>query len=390
MKENNEFDFDVFVIGGGSGGISMSKRASQLGAKVGLADYVEPSESGTKWGLGGTCVNVGCIPKKLMHFTGLLGETKHDLHCSGWDIDPNAKHNWERMLENVNTHIKKINWGYKKQLQKENVKYFNCFATMKDKHTIVLRNKKGKENIVTSKFVVIATGGRPKYLDIPEIKEIAITSDDIFWRKESPGKTLVIGSGYTSIECAGFLRGLGYEVDLLIRNTLLRNFDRDMVKRIYEDAKEKGIGFKAGRIKKVNKKKENGEVEIEFQVKKNFDIINGRSEESNNEDYDKENEVLETSSYKTILLAIGRIPQTHKIKLEEIGVKINPITRKIPVSEYYSTNIKNIFAIGDIKDRSFELTPIAIKEGIILADYLFNKIEKPKPINYNAVVIMLK
>lgn len=103
---DQEFQYDLFVIGGGSGGISCAKTAASLGVKVGLADFVKPSPIGTKWGLGGTCVNVGCIPKKLMHYTGLLGESLHDMKGSGWEVNGEVKHNWEKMVESVQSHIK--------------------------------------------------------------------------------------------------------------------------------------------------------------------------------------------------------------------------------------------------------------------------------------------
>jgi thioredoxin reductase (NADPH) len=297
------------------------------------------------------------------------------MHSCGWNINPDAEHNWTRMVENVHTHIKKINWGYKKQLQQKKVKYFNCLGKLVDKHTVSLTNKRGKETTVTSKYIAIATGGRPKYEEIPNLKELSITSDDIFWKKDPPGKTLVVGAGYTSIECAGFLRGLGYEVDILIRNKFLKNFDRGMVEKVYQDAQNKQINFKVGKI--VSLSKQSDMIETVFSLYKDFDVINGINQQN-------AEQFTETISYKTILLAIGRVPSTSKLNLKEIGVKIKP-NGKIPVGDFYQTNIKNIFAIGDVKDRSFELTPIAIKEGIKLAEFLFGQKEKTIPINYNAI-----
>ena len=111
MEIESKYDYDLFVIGGGSGGLSAAKRAAKLGAKVGLADFVNPSPLGTKWGLGGTCVNVGCIPKKMMHYASMLGEMRHDQKSSGWEINPSAKHNWKAMVKSVNIHIKRLNWS---------------------------------------------------------------------------------------------------------------------------------------------------------------------------------------------------------------------------------------------------------------------------------------
>jgi len=168
------------VIGGGSGGISAARHATQLGKKVALADFVEPSPIGTKWGLGGTCVNVGCIPKKMMHYASLLGEAKHDQELAGIAVDKQTPHNWDNMVNQVQMHIKGLNWGYKSDLLKLKVKYFNSYASFKDAHTIVLDNRKGKVQEVTADKIVIAVGGRPSYPGIPGDKEFGITSDDMF------------------------------------------------------------------------------------------------------------------------------------------------------------------------------------------------------------------
>ncbi len=127
--------------------MAAAKEASKLGMTVGLADYVKPSPMGTKWGLGGTCVNVGCIPKKLMHFASSFGELKNDYKECGWQFSE-AKHNWEEMVQHVNSHIKSLNWGYKTALNKEGVKYYNANAVIKDKNTIELTNERNEKTIV--------------------------------------------------------------------------------------------------------------------------------------------------------------------------------------------------------------------------------------------------
>ena len=138
----HSFEYDLFVIGGGSGGISAAKTATILGKKVAIADFVQPTPSGTKWGLGGTCVNVGCIPKKMMHYAGLLSEAKHDLAVQGWNMDNMGTHDWEKMVKNVQGHVKGLNWGYKSELMKLKCKYFNYYATFVDAHTLLLDNGK--------------------------------------------------------------------------------------------------------------------------------------------------------------------------------------------------------------------------------------------------------
>ena len=376
MEIESKYDYDLFVIGGGSGGISAAKKAAQLGATVALADFVNPSPIGTKWGLGGTCVNVGCIPKKLMHFASILGEAKDDQKSAGWEIDTLARHNWSTMLASVNTHIKRLNWGYKKKLIEFGIKYFNAYAKFKDAHTLILTNRKGKETQVSVDKVIIATGGRPIYLNLPNIRELAITSDDIFWKKKAPGKTLVIGGGYIAVECAGFLKGMGYKVDMLVRSVVLRKFDRDMIRRVVNDMEEKGIKIMRGNLLAVEKEKSGIVTTIE--IEKNSDLISGGILN----EMISEKETMK-NQYDTILLAIGRRPETSKIGLELINLKPES-NGKIVVNENYQTSVDNVYAIGDIKFGSPELTPVAIKEGIILGNHLFGG-KQLKPINYNAI-----
>jgi len=201
----DSYDYDLFVIGGGSGGISAARHASGLGKKVALADFVPPTPQGVKWGLGGTFVNFGCIPKKMMHYAATLAEARKDQELSGWAPDMDAKHDWSKMVGQVQMHIKGLNWGYKSDMVKMKCKYFNSYATFVDAHTIKLDNGKGKVEQVTAEKIVIAVGGRPNYGGIPGDKEFGITSDDIFSLPKAPGNTLVIGASYIALECAGFL-----------------------------------------------------------------------------------------------------------------------------------------------------------------------------------------
>ena len=371
----SKYDYDFFVIGGGSGGLAAAKKAAKLGAKVGLADFVNPSPIGTKWGLGGTCVNVGCIPKKLMHFASLMGEAKHDQTASGWEIDQSAIHNWSKMLASVNTHIKRTNWSYKKQLIEYKVKYYNAFATFKNDHTLILKNRKGVETQISAENILIATGGRPRYLNTDGVREHAITSDDIFWRKKPPGKTLVIGGGYIAVECAGFIKGMGYDVDILLRSVVLRGFDRGMVERIVNDMNDKQINFSVGSLQYLKK---NGEfIEAAKKVQSNMDIVNGGVTTN----MESSEEVI-VDNYDTIVLAIGRVPETSKLGIENTSVKVNA-NGKISVNEKYQTNVDNIYVIGDIREGSPELTPVAIKEGLNLAKGLYLGVWDT--IKYNAV-----
>ena len=215
------------MIGGGSGGLAVSKRAAALGKKVAVCDFVQPSPVGTTWGLGGTCVNVGCIPKKLMHQAALLGEGLKDATSYGWEL-PEVKHNWENMVGAVTMHIKSLNFGYRSELMSNGIKYLNAYAKFIDERTVHAVDKKSKTHVITADAFVLATGGRPRYPDIPGAKEFGITSDDIFSMKTPPGKTLVVGASYVALECAGFIHGVGFEATVMMRSIPLRGFDQQM------------------------------------------------------------------------------------------------------------------------------------------------------------------
>lgn len=354
-----EYDYDLFVIGAGSGGISAARRAAKLGKKVAICDFVKPSPQGTKWGVGGTCVNVGCIPKKLMHFASLSGELRHDQIECGWNVDVNGQHDWNKMREHVNNHIRGLNWGYKKTFIAEGIKFLPKLASFVDAHTIKLVDKKGRESQLTAETVVIATGGRPTYLDVPGLKENCVTSDDIFWQKEAPGKTLVVGAGYIALECGGFIRGMGHEVAVLVRSVPLRNFDQDMVGKIVEKMEETGVRFLMKSTPNSFEKLESGKILAKWQC----------GEEEISEEFD------------TILLATGRTPDLSGLNLEAVGVELK--WKRVVVDENKKSSADNIYAIGDIIVDSPELTPVAIKEGIFLAERLYNN--GTRKVNYEYI-----
>lgn len=198
-NNNIVLDYEFFVIGGGSGGLAASKQAAGLGIKVGLADFIKPTPIGTKWGIGGTCVNVGCIPKKMMHFSGSMYESLKEFNKIGYPSEIPKKHDWKTLKNNIQKYIKILNNKYEKNLEEKNVKYYNKLAKLIDRHTIELSDEYGNIEKVTAKIILIAVGGRPNYLNVEGAREYCITSDDIFSLEKAPGKTLVVGASYIAL-----------------------------------------------------------------------------------------------------------------------------------------------------------------------------------------------
>ncbi|XP_024273602.1 thioredoxin reductase 2, mitochondrial isoform X1 [Oncorhynchus tshawytscha] len=342
------FDYDLVVIGGGSGGLACSKEAAQLGQKVAVLDYVEPSVKGTKWGIGGTCVNVGCIPKKLMHQAALLGTALKDAQKYGWQIPGPISHDWSTMAEAVQNHVRSLNWGHRVQLQDKEVKYLNVKGSLLDEHTVKGLTRTGKETMLTAKNIVIATGGRPKYpTHIPGAVEHGITSDDIFWLKESPGKTLVVGASYVALECAGFLTGIGLETTVMVRSIPLRGFDQQMAGLVTDYMEAYGTKFSWRSVPKSVDKLSSGVLQVTW------------TDEQTGKD--------QRDTFDSVLWAVGRAPETKTLGLEKVGVKLNKESGKILVAADESTSVPNIYAFGDIGEGRPELTPTAIKAGKLLA-----------------------
>ncbi|XP_020281809.1 thioredoxin reductase 1, mitochondrial isoform X3 [Pseudomyrmex gracilis] len=345
------YTYDLLVIGGGSGGLAAAKEAVGLGAKVAVLDYVTPSPLGTTWGLGGTCVNVGCIPKKLMHQAALLGEAIHEASTFGWQLpDPKTiKIDWEALRTAVQNHIKSVNWVTRVELRTKNVEYFNAQGHFKDPHTVVGVTKKGEEKILTAKNILIAVGGRPRYPDIPGALEYGISSDDIFSLERAPGKTLVVGAGYIGLECAGFLNGLGYDATIMVRSIVLRGFDRQMAELVAKEMEQRGVHFIYQAKPKKVAKQDDGRLLVDW--------------------VDKDGQVHQ-DVYDTILFAIGRRALTQELKPENAGLKLVPETGKIDAVNEQS-NVPNIYAVGDVLHKKPELTPVAIHAGKLLARRLF-------------------
>lgn len=221
---------------------------------------------------------------------------------------------------------------------------------MKDQHNVVAIMKNKTERILNAKYVVIAVGGRPNYPNIPGAIEHGITSDDIFSLDRAPGKTLIVGAGYIGLECAGFLKGLGYEATVMVRSVVLRGFDQQMAEIVTGAMVEKGINFIQKTIPKSVEKTEDGRLLVKY--------TNAEGAEG-------------SDVYDTVLFAIGRKPLTEDLKLNNAGIEIHPKSEKIIVDKKEQTNVENVYAIGDVIHEGLELTPVAIHAGRLLARRLF-------------------
>ncbi|OXA46366.1 thioredoxin reductase 1, cytoplasmic [Folsomia candida] len=361
--KGSKYDYDLIVIGGGSGGLAASKEAAALGAKVALLDFVPESPQGTTWGLGGTCVNVGCIPKKMMHVASLVGKNISDASSYGWtsvDTSKSKSVDWPALVQNVQDRIKGTNWTYRVALRDSNVTYINGLGEFVDANTIKATTKQGKISIHTASNILIAVGGRPHYPeDVPGAKQYCLSSDDIFSLQNHPGKTLVVGGSYIALETAGFLQGLGIDTTIMVRSILLRGFDQqmaDLVGKYMED--ECHVKFQVGRVPVSVKEGKPGS-------------SNQRTLIVSSKPTSGAGSVVE-EEFNTVMFATGRLPITPGLKLGPVGVKVDE-SGFVLANESDQTSVPNIYAIGDCTKGRPELTPAAIQAGLLLARRLFGK-----------------
>ncbi|MEL6158392.1 MAG: glutathione-disulfide reductase [Cyanobacteria bacterium J06627_32] len=324
------YDFDLFVIGGGSGGIATSRRAASYGARVAVAEYDR---------LGGTCVNRGCVPKKLMVYASRFPKYASESVGYGWKVDP-GEFRWAQMLTDVNNEVKRLNGIYQRMVDNAEVKVFRSFAKLLDGHTLEVGEQK-----VTAERILVAVGGVPVKPDIPGI-EHAITSDGMFEMGEQPKRMVILGGGYIGCEFACVMNGLGTEVTQVIRKEqILNGFDKDVRNELHEAMVKQGIKIiNRAEIVSIEKTAEGVTVTINDGGEKVIvaDAVN--------------------------LAATGRRPNLENLGLENTAVE----TRKgaISTDKYGQTAEPSIYAIGDCTDR-INLTPVAINEGRVLADTLY-------------------
>ncbi|KAH8850853.1 Thioredoxin reductase 1, cytoplasmic [Schistosoma japonicum] len=363
IVNENKYDYDLIIIGGGSGGLAAGKEAAKYGAKTAVLDYVEPTPMGTTWGLGGTCVNVGCIPKKLMHQAGLLSHSLEDAQHFGWSLDKSKSnvfsfsHDWSTMVEGVQSHIGSLNWGYKVSLRDNAVTYLNARGMLLSPHEVQITEKNKKVSTITGNKIILATGERPKYPEIPGAIEYGITSDDLFSLPYFPGKTLVVGASYVALECAGFLASLGGDVTVMVRSILLRGFDQQMAEKVGDYMENHGVKF--AKLCVPDEITQLKPVDTENN-KPGLLLVKGHY--TDGKKFEEE--------FETVIFAVGREPQLSKLNCEAVGVKLDKNGRVV-CSDDEQTTVSNIYAIGDINAGKPQLTPVAIHAGRYLARRLF-------------------
>ena len=339
-----QYDYDLFTIGAGSGGVRASRMSASFGAKVAVAEERY---------LGGTCVNVGCIPKKLLVYASHFAEDFRDAAGYGWTVGE-KRFDWAKLIANKNKEIQRLNGIYRKVLVDAGVNVIEDHAEVIDPHTVIIGGKK-----ITAKYILIAVGSWPMVPEFPG-SQYAITSNEAFYLPALPERVVIVGGGYVGVEFAGIFHGLGARTTELYWNDLfLRGFDYDIRTILAEEMRKRGIDlrFKSD-IAKIEKA--------------------GKTLKATLTDHS----VIEADQ---ILYATGRLSKTPKLGLENVGVKLK-YNGAVVVDEYSKSSVDSIYAIGDCTDRMM-LTPVAIAEGMAVANTLFNdKPTKPGYLNVPTAV----
>ena len=337
-----EYDFDYFVIGGGSGGVRSARIAAGHGARVALAE---------EYRVGGTCVIRGCVPKKLLVYGAHFAEDLVDAERFGWEIG--EKHfDWQTLRKNVLEEVDRIEGAYTNTLDSHDVTLFKERAVFQDAHTLKVGDK-----TITADKILIATGSRPGTFPC-DGNDLAITSNDVFHLEKLPKSIIIAGGGYIANEFAGIFNELGTKVTIVQRSDkLLRAYDHSVVERMMHIATIKGIEFVYNSPFAKIEKSESGGVRVHIEGKE------------------------DTLEADVLLAAIGRPPNSEGMGLEDIGVKVDE-RGAVVVDDDFRTSVDNVFAVGDVINR-IQLTPMAIREGHSLADTLFG--EKPWKPDYDCV-----
>ena len=325
------YDFDLFVVGGGSGGVRAARMAAQRGVRVALA------EAGGTDGLGGTCVNVGCIPKKLYSYAAHFSEAFEESHGFGWE-GAAPKLNWATLKANRKKEISRLNGIYLQLLSNTGVKVINGFATLLDANTVSVNGQTH-----SAQHILIATGGTPH---VPHMqgRELVLTSNDMFDLEPFPARLLVVGGGYIACEFASIFNGLGSKVTQLYRGAqVLRGFDDEVRHFIAAEMVKAGVDLHLGAgVLALERTARGLEVKLE----------------------DGSTQVVDA-----VLYATGRVPNVQGLGVEAVGV-VQGKEGALVVNDDYQTNVPSIYALGDVTAR-IQLTPVALGEAMVLVDHLF-------------------
>ncbi|MEP7454895.1 glutathione-disulfide reductase [Phyllobacterium sp. SB3] len=326
------YDYDLFVIGGGSGGVRAGRLAGAMGKKVGLAE---------EYRMGGTCVIRGCVPKKLFVYASQFPEHFEAAAGYGWSVGE-TKFDWSTLIANKDREIARLEGLYRKGLDNSHVEIFDSRALLIDAHTIEIL-KTGKR--VTADQILIAVGGHPNpHAALPGY-ELCISSNEAFHLEKLPESIIIAGGGYIAVEFANIFHGLGVDVTLVYRGKeILSRFDHDLRHLLHEAMEAKGIKIRCGEILKEVKRNANGRLDVQL---------------SSGDELPADQ----------VMLAIGRIPNTKMLGLEQAGVEVDEIGA-IKVDDYSRTNVENIWAVGDVTNR-VQLTPVAIHETMCFLETAF-------------------
>lgn len=339
----SKFDFDLFVIGAGSGGVRLARMSAAKGARVAVAEDRD---------LGGTCVNVGCVPKKLFVYASHLPEELEDGRGFGWSHSGDLRLDWKTLVSNKNAEISRLNGIYDQLLTSSGAEIIRGRATLVSANAVEVEGQ-----IYSAERIVIATGGWPRVLDIPG-KEHVLTSNEFFFLEDLPEEAIMLGGGYIAVELAGILQGLGVKTTLVYRGSkLLRGFDNEVVEFVTEQVQNKGINI----IFNDNLEQVAKTSESEFLVT----FTSGR-----------------TMSTGAVFSAIGREPKTAGLGLESLGIECAQGGAVI-VNDQYQTSVPSVYAIGDVIDR-VQLTPVALAEGMYLANLFFGDVS-PQAVDYDNI-----
>lgn len=336
-----QYDFDLFVIGAGSGGVRAARISAGHGARVAIAEEHQ---------VGGTCVIRGCVPKKLLVYGAHFAEDLVDARRFGWTVGEKS-FDWPTLRDNVLAEVERLNGLYIQTLTNHKVTIFHDRAVLLDAHTVLVGEKR-----VTADKILIATGSRPAFPDCPGA-ELGITSNEVFHLEALPKRIVIAGGGYIANEFAGIFHEFGVHVTMMLRgDTLLRGYDHSLRERLHLISSVKGIEFRFNAAFERVEKREDGSLRIHI-----------RNEDPLDADM--------------LLYAIGRPPATEGLGLEAAGVQVDS-NGAVVVDEDNRTSIPNIYAVGDVTNR-IQLTPVAIREGHAFADSVFG--DKPWRVDYDCV-----